>query len=319
VKVLVTGANGFIGSHLCEALLLAGHKVRAMVRETSDLTWLEGLDVEFAYADLRAIETLGPAVAGQDWVFHSAATLRPRSPAEYEKVNVTGTNALAEECARAGVKRFVLFSSVAAAGPAAGPDRPKAESEIPQPVSRYGRGKLAAEQALCAMADRLHSVTLRFSAVYGPREKDLLNMLKILRLGFTPDFGGTVSMLYVKDAVRAALLVAGSDVPSGSVYFVSDGCSHSYDEMGRAAAEFLGRRPVRLKIPRRALRAAARVSEWFSREGSILNRDKATELTQGCWVCSHAKAGKEFGYEPEYSFRDGIGETVRWYQERGWL
>ncbi len=319
MKALVTGANGYIGSHLCEALVAAGHEVRAMVRETSDLTWLEGVNVEFVYADLRSAETLDAAAAGQDWVFHLAATLRPKNPRDYERVNVQGTRAMAEACVRAGVKRFVLFSSSSAGGPAGGPLEPKTEKETSEPVSKYGRGKLEAERVLQGMAGSLHSTILRFPAVYGPRDRDSLMLLRNLKSGVIPDFGGTFSVLYVKDAVRAAVMAAGKSRTPGAVYNITDGRAHSYEESGRLAAELLGRKAVRMKIPGWALKAAAQVSDWFRREGSIFNRDKVEEMTQACWVCSPQKAADEIGFTPEYSFEQGMRETVRWYQEKGWL
>jgi dihydroflavonol-4-reductase len=319
MKTLVTGANGFIGSHLCEALAAAGHTVRAMVRETSDLTWLEGLDLEFVYADLRSPETLGPAVAGQDWVFHAAAAVRPKDPRDYERVNAQGTKTLSEECVKSGVKRFVLFSSVAAGGPTCDPAAPRTESESPEPVSQYGRGKLEAERALQAMAGRLHSTVLRFPAVYGPRDRDSLILLRNMKAGVIADLGGTFSVVYVKDAVHAAMLAAEKSRVSGSVYYISDGVAHAYEESGRLASELLGRKAVRLKVPGWALKAAGQVSDWFRREGSFFGRDKAAELTRDCWVCSPQKAMDELGFTPRYPMERGMKEAIHWYQEKGWL
>ncbi len=319
MKTLVTGANGFIGSHLCELLKKRGHGVRGLVRKTSDLTWIGDLDIELAYGDLRDRESLVTAATGMDWVFHTAATVRPKDRVDFERVNYEGTKVLAEVCAETGVKRFVLFSSAAAAGPATSPDRPKAETDRAEPVSYYGRGKLKAEQAVVELKDRLHSVILRFPAVYGPRDRDSLVLLRNLKRGIRPVLGGTFSVVYVKDAVRAALLAAECDVSSGSVYFISDGCWYDYDGMSRVAAKLLGRKTVRVRMPGWAVKAAGRVSEWFSREGSIFNRDKAEELVQECWVCDTSKAQEELGFEPEYLLEKGLGEAIRWYQERNWL
>ncbi|OYD17415.1 hypothetical protein CH330_00150 [candidate division WOR-3 bacterium JGI_Cruoil_03_51_56] len=318
MRALVTGANGFIGSHLCELLKEKGEYVRGMVRRTSDLTWINGLDIELAYGDLRDRDSLERAVVGMDWVFHTAATVRPRDPADYERVNYEGTKVFANMCADAGVGRFVFFSSAAAAGPALGADRPKTETDKVCPVSQYGKGKLKAEQAILEIKDRLHSVILRLSAVYGPRDRDNLILLRNLKHGIRTVFGGTFSVVYVKDAVRAALLAAERDVVSGSVFFVADGCFYTYDDIARVAEELLDRRTVRVRIPNWVLKTAGCVSERFSR-GSIFNRDKAKELSQGCWVCSSNKAKKELGFEPEYRLERGLEETVRWYQERKWL
>ncbi len=304
---------------MCELLRSRGHRVRALVRRTSDLTWIEDLGLELVYGDLRDRGSLDAAAQGMEWVFHTAATVRPRDPADYEQVNYEGARMMAEACAAAGVNRFVLFSSVAAGGPAVNPDRPRTERDEPRPVSRYGRGKLKAEQALLELADRLRSVILRFPAVYGPRDKDSLVLLRNLKRGVATVLKGTFSVIHVFDAVRAALLAAERDVASGSVYFVSDGCVHTYDEMVGIVGKLLDRRSVKVRVPRWALKPAGRVSEWFSREGSIFNRDKAEELSQDCWVCSPGKAQAELGFEPEYELARGMSETIRLYQEREWL
>lgn len=319
MRALVTGANGFIGSHMCELLKARGHAVRGLVRRTSDLTWIQDLGIELAYGDIREQESLASAVAGVDWVFHTAAAVRPKDARDYERVNCDGTQALAGESEKAGVKRFVLFSSVAAGGPAESPEAPRRESDAPLPMSRYGRGKLRAELAVIEMKDKLHSVVLRFPAVYGPRDRDSLLLLRSLKRGFAPVFGRTFSAVHVADAVKAALLAVEADVASGSVYYVSDGRCYCQDEMLEIAERQLGRRALRIRIPAWALRFAGRVSEWLSCEGSIFNRDKARELVQECWVCGADKARAELGFEPQYGLEAGLAETVEWYKERKWL
>ncbi len=319
MHALVTGANGFIGSHLCEHLLEAGYRVRAMVRRTSDLRWIEELDLEMVHADIRDPASLAQAVAGVDRVFHTAATVRPRDPADYGRVNYEGTKSVVTACVAAGVKRLVFFSSAAAGGPARGPDAPQQEAAPAQPVSDYGRGKLMAERAVQERKDELHSVILRLPAVYGPRDRDGLVLFQNLKRGLRPVFGGTFSVVYVKDAVSAAACAAEADVASGSVYYVSDGGSYDYDEMAGIAEGLIGKKTMRVRIPGWGIKAAARVNEWLSRGGAILNRDKARELVQECWVCDTTRAEEELGYKPQYRLDRGLAETIRWYQERKWL
>ncbi|MBN2537909.1 NAD-dependent epimerase/dehydratase family protein [candidate division WOR-3 bacterium] len=319
MKALVTGANGFIGSHLCDALLAAGHAVRGLVRASSDLAWLEDKPVELARGELRDQASLERAAAGMDWVFHAAATVRPSDPADFERVNYEGTRVLAEACRRAGVRRFVLLSSAAAAGPAAGPDRPVTEDDPVQPVSRYGRGKLRAEQALVELRERLHSVILRLPAVYGPRDRNSLVLLRGLARGVRPVLPGSFSLVYVADVAQAALLAAQAEVPSGSVYFISDGGCYDHRTLGRLVAGMLGRRGVGVPVPKWVIRSAAAVSEWLQREGAIFNRDKARELVQDCWACSPQRAMAELGYRPGHELERGMRVTIDWYRERNWI
>lgn len=319
MRALVTGASGFIGSHLCDLLLARGHQVRGLVRRTSNQQWLQGKDVELCYGELRDRQSLQAAVTGMDWVFHVAATLRPRRIADFLRVNYQGTKVLAQAASAAGVQRFVLFSSAAAGGPAPSPQGQICEEQEPRPVTVYGRGKLRAEQVLIGLRDQLHSVILRFPAVYGPRDRDVLMLLRAIKRGILPEFGGTFSLVYVADAVRAALLAVERPVLSGSVYYISDGACHSYAELAALAGRLLGRRPLRIRVLPWALLAAGWLSERVTSDGAIFNRDKARELAQPCWVCSIAKARQELGYEAEYSLERGMSETFRWYQEQGWL
>jgi len=319
MKALVTGANGFIGSHLCELLKRSGHSVRAMVRVTSDLRWIADLDLELAYADLLDPPALWVAVQGCDWVFHLGATVRTKDTADFERINAGGTRALAEACVRAGARRFVLFSSAAAAGPAQSADQPATEQQECQPVSAYGQGKLMAERAVLGLCETLHSVVLRLPTVYGPRDRDGVQMWRTIKKGLLPAFGGTFSVVYVADAVRAALLAAERDVPAGSVYLVSDGCCHDYDEVAVLAEQLLGRRPLKLKLPAWLVEMAASFSEWLSRDGSIFGRDRVKDLNQQSWVCSPAKARAELGFEPEFDLARGLAVTLGWYRKAGWL
>jgi nucleoside-diphosphate-sugar epimerase len=319
MRALVTGANGFIGSHLCEHLVKTGGTVRAMVRKSSNLQWIESLNLELVYADLRDEESVREAVKGCDRVFHLGATVRAKDPAEFERVNAQGTRTLAEACVDAGVARFVLFSSLSAAGPAEGAARPLTEKQECRPVSDYGRAKLAAEQVVQGLSGRLHSVILRFPAVYGPRDRDGLVLWRCLSTGVMPLFGGSFSLIYVADAVRAALLAAERTVESGSVYFVSDGNCYTVSDVAAVAEQLLGKRAWKVRLPSWLLCGAAAVSEWLNREGTIFNRDKARELVQSCWVCSLERARAELGFEPEYDLERGLAMTLDWYRESGWL
>jgi nucleoside-diphosphate-sugar epimerase len=319
MKALVTGANGFIGSHLCEELLARGYDVRALVRKTSDLVWIKDLGLEFVYGDLRDPGSLAAAAVGVDVAFHAGAKVRATDTTDYERVNREGTRLIAEACAARGVRRFILISSASAGGSATSPDNPSTEDQEARPVTLYGKGKLGAEQVLTALKDRLHSVILRFPAVYGPRDRDMVMLLRWAKRGVLPVFGKAFSAVYVKDAARAAVLAAEKDVPSASVYYVSDGNCYYYKGVRDLFEELFGSRPLAVTLPSWLVRAAGWLSESLSADGSVFNADKARELTQQCWVCRPDKAGRELGFVPAYDLKSGMTETVKWYQEQSWL
>lgn len=314
----MTGASGFIGSRICGLLAEGGHEVRAMVRRTSKLDRLEGVVATTVYADVRDPTAVSAAVQGCDWVFHCAAELSPGRRDGHEQVNVEGTRTVAGASATAGVKRFVMLSSTAACGPAASREHPTTEAQAPSPVSRYGEAKLAAENAVRAMRDRLHSVILRFPAVYGPDDANTMIILNALRRGILLDPWGTFSVVYVKDAARAALLAAQRDVEAGSVYLVSDGAERTAAQFAELGERVLGHRVVRIKVPGWFVFTVATVTQWLNPGGSYVNRDKARELVHDCWVCCPDKARAELGFEPEYTLERGLTETLEWCKEKGW-
>lgn len=319
MRVLVTGANGFVGSHLCERLAQLGFSVRAMVRRSSNLQWIRELRLELAYADLCDPATLWVAVQGCELVFHLGAAVRTRDHCEFERVNAAGTGSLVQACIKAGVRRFVLFSSMAAAGPALTPRELVRETQECRPVSDYGAAKLKAEQAVLDERGRLNSVVIRFPAIYGPRDRDGLLLWRWVMRGVMPLSGGTFSAIFVADAVKAALLAAERDVESGSIYHVSDGRSHTWEELAGIAEQLSGRRLIKVRVPSWFLLAVAGLSELFGSGDSIFNSDKARELMQTCWACSIDRARAELGFEPEFDLVAGLAVTLDWYRRAGWL
>lgn len=202
-KALVTGANGFVGSHLVEALLHRGYRVRCLVRKTSNLRWLSGLNVEYVYCDIAEKDSLRDAVRGVDFVFHCAGLTKARNREEYFKANAEGTKNLVEVCLKHNpeLKRFVYVSSQAAVGP--GSDEKPLNEEAPcRPVTHYGESKLEGEKIVLAYVSRLPITIVRPPAVYGPRDTDILGFFKVANSRFRVSFGlgqSFLSLVYVKD------------------------------------------------------------------------------------------------------------------------
>lgn len=191
--VLVTGANGFVGSHLVEALLAKGYRVRCMVRRTSDLTFIQHLPVEWAYSDLgdSAAGDLQEACRDVDAICHCAALTRALKEETLHRVNSQGTVALARAGIEANLnlRRFVHVSSQAAAGPSQGPDDILDESRPRQPITWYGRSKCAAERALLDMADWLPLTIVRPAPVFGPRDRDFFTYFELVKWGLNLQLG----------------------------------------------------------------------------------------------------------------------------------
>lgn len=319
-KVLVTGANGFIGSHLVEALLNEGYQVRALVRKTSNLNWLAGLPIEFVYGSITDFDTLLPAVTDVNFICHTAGITKAKNPDEYGLVNYGGTENLLKACVikNPQLKRFVHISSLAAVGPAEN-SQIITEEKSCFPISNYGTSKLQAESAVLAYKDKLPVVIVRLSAIYGPRDKETLTYFQFLKKGIRPIWGGSFSLCYVKDAVRAIVLCLQKEVASGSIYYIADPQCYTYDAIAEIAESLLNKKTVRIKIPNIVLLTYIQILNKLAKNKSVISSDRINDLTAKCWACDCQKAEKELGFTTKYSLRDGLWETIQWYQNQGWL
>jgi len=326
VKALVTGGNGFIGSHLVELLLRKKYDVRCLVRKTSDLRWLQNLPVEFVHGDLFDPLALQNAVTGVDYVFHSAGLTKARTKEEYFRANHLGTKNILDAVTthNPSVKRFVLMSSLTAAGP--GTDStPITEDRAAHPITTYGRSKLRAEQE-CARAMPLLRITIvRPPAVYGPRDKDVYEFFHTLSRGLQPMVGfheKFVSLIHAGDLVRGVLMAAESDKAAGQTYFITSRETYGWKDVGSITREIMGVKAVSLRIPEFGVYAVAAISELFSLFSSkpaLINLEKARDMVQDFWTCNGSKARQDFGFEQEISLENGIRDTVGWYREHSWL
>ncbi len=341
MKVLVTGATGFVGSHVADDLLAGGHEVRCLVRPTSNLRWLEGKNVERAFGDVRDAMSLGPAVRGCDAVVHVAGVTSALSSEDYMEANARGTERLIEAAcgAAAGgngtgggsarpIRRFVYVSSIAAAGPADSPTDPISEEREPRPVSSYGRSKLEGERACLARRERVPVSIVRPTIVYGPRDEAMLDLFKtIRRFRFRPVLTGSdrrLTLVHVRDVARLIRLALEKDHPSGDTFFVSDGNAYSYDDLAGGIARAVGRpRTLRLPLPIALFGIAAAIAtgiQKITRRPAVFSLDKLKEMRPRSWLCTPARARRVLAFEPEVTrLDDGLRETAEAYRQAGWL
>jgi dihydroflavonol-4-reductase len=324
--ILVTGANGFVGSHLTEALLARGYRVRCMVRRTSDLTFIRDMPVEWAYADVRDLESLRRSCRDIAAVCHCAGLTRALDEDTFLQVNMQGTVALAQACVEVnpGLERFLFVSSHAAAGPSQTANDYLDESSPPRPITWYGKSKWAAEEALRAMIGRLPLTIVRPSAVFGPRDVDFLSYFALVKRGLNLQIGRReclVSLVYVRDLITSILLALESDRALGQTYFVC-GPAISHTDLSAAIARALGKRPVRIALPDAVL---APIALWakgvgrLTRKPVLLNDQRVLDLRQPYWLCSGEKAQREMGFVAASDFGTAVQETATWYLEQGWL
>lgn len=320
VDILITGATGFVGSHLVEHMTARDDRVRALVRETSDVGLLEEHGIPTVLGSLSDETSLRRAVEGVDTVLHLAAATRALAPDTFRKVNAEGTARLVAALqAEGGRQRLVFLSSLAAVGPSRG--RPLRPGDPPQPLTAYGRSKLAAEEVV--RASGLNAAVVRAPAVYGPRDRNLLPFFRLARFRVLPVAGPADRQLQVIHVEElAAALVAAADARSArGVYHVAEPRSYSWGEVVERIAEAVGRSGLRVPVPGALLKLAAAVSEGVARATRrpvIFDRDKAKELLAE-WTCETAAARRELGFEATVPLAEGLRETAQWYRAYGWL
>ena len=331
MKALVTGANGFIGRHLVQRLCERDFEVFCLVRKTSNLASLDGLDCQYVYADVGRGEGVAEAVvaARPDVVFHLAGLTKAIKVSSLYEANADGTRHLLMALSELKTSPVtIVVSTLAAAGPSSG--RAKVESDPCHPVSNYGKSKLAGENVAREFADRLPLTVVRPPIVFGPHDRDTFEMFKtISKAGLHPvPRRMSVSWIQVLDVCEALIAVsnAGSrmdqnDVASG-VYFATSQEIVDYGELGRMIGGVLNRSVRPIGVPSPAVWALATINEAIARirrQPNIFNFDKAREATAGSWICDGSKLEADTGFRPTRTLPATLEASADWYKRAGWL
>ena len=326
-RAFLTGATGFVGSHVARALRAEGWSVRALTRTPDRIqaAGLGDLPLEPAVGDLSEASgaTLREAVRGCQAVVHVAGLVKARSLEEYREVNVRGTERLLGAAGEGAPEAlFVLVSSQSAAGPA-NDGRPVGEADEARPVSRYGRSKLEAEQAV-AGSWRGPWVVLRPGVVYGPADRGLLSLFRAAARGWIPVPAGSsrIQVIYAPQAALGIARAAARPDLAGRVGFLCDPDPMTVRDFAFRLSR-LPDHPARLvPIPDLVIRlagAAESLRETIMGQSRPFNGDKAREMLGGHWLCDPTPMGRDLGLPPPYPLEDGLRETWNWYKRLGWL
>jgi nucleoside-diphosphate-sugar epimerase len=320
--ILITGATGFVGSHLAEALARHGVTARALVRGSSDVSVLRRFGIGHVRAELGDATALRHAVEDAHTVVHLAAATRALSRQTFQDVNVDGTRRIIEAMQEGGAQRRLIYlSSLAAVGPSTdGPVRPDSE---PRPLTTYGRTKLEGER-LALGASGLTAAVLRPPAVYGPGDRDLLTFFRMARLGILPVIGPgarRVQLIHARD-VAEALVGAVEERSAAGIFHIADPTAYAWSEVLDRVAVAVGRRGVRVRIPAAALKGVALATQLGARvtgRPATLDGEKVRELLAEGWLCETEAARRAFGFVSAIPLAHGLRETADWYRSEGWL
>ncbi len=323
----ITGATGFIGSHLADYLIAEGTDVRALIRPTSNLRWLKDKPVELVQGDIRDAASLDRFLAGADEIYHIAGLVKARSEQEYFEANETSTRRMLEAAARVApdIRRFLFVSSQTAAGPAESPEAPVTEESPCRPITAYGRSKLAAEKLVASFNGSIPSTIVRPPAVFGPRDTEILVYFKTVSRGLNSIIGfqdKRLNLIYSADLVDGIIKAARHPASVGQTYFIASERLYSWPEIAAITGKALGRKYLTLRIPHAVVYAVAGVAQTIAAvrgKAATLNIEKARDLTRRYWVCDAAKARRDLGFGERHTLDEAFARTIGWYRENGML
>ncbi|HEY6784811.1 MAG TPA: NAD-dependent epimerase/dehydratase family protein [Gemmatimonadales bacterium] len=323
MEILITGANGFLGSALSRRLVLDGHRVRALVRPGSDASALDGAGVERVSGDVTDPGSVSRAVEGAEVVFHLAGLRRAPERSAFFRVNAEGTRTVCDSMLRAGARRLVLAGSLAAVGPSR-PDRPHVETDPFAPEEWYGESKAEAERIALGTAG-LEATVARPPRILGPADRENLVFFRLVKRGVRLEIGGgprPLSVVDVDDVVELLVLLATRREAVGEAFFAPGPDQTTLEEIQTLGAEVLGVRTRTLRLSPRRLRALAAMADVFSQltgKHLPLNRKLARQLLAPAWTCSGEKARRVLGWVPRIEARTSIARSAEWYRARGWI
>lgn len=331
MKILITGASGFIGSFIVEEALKQGFETWAAVRKSSSKEYLQDERIHFIELNLSSkaqlIEQLRPHQF--DYVVHAAGVTKCLNKADFRRINTEGTKNLVDALLdlQMPLKRFVFLSSLSVFGAIKEqlPYDEIREDDTPKPNTEYGRSKLEAERYIDSIGSRLPFIILRPTGVYGPREKDYFMMAKSIKqhIDFAVGYQRQdITFVYVTDVVQAVFLALEKG-ETGRKYFLSDGQVYQSTTFSDLIHEELGR-PwwLRITAPVWVLRVVTFFGEYIGHmtgKVTALNNDKYNILRQRNWRCDIEPTRHELGFEPKVQLKEGVKTTIQWYKDHKWL
>ncbi len=328
IKVLITGATGFIGTHLTEFLFKQNYKIYCIARDSSNTVKLKG-KTEIINLPLERINELDDNLIKEfDYIYHFAGITKHYSKDFYYKINFESTKFLVDKIIKVQsdkLKRFVYCSSQAASGPAAGFYAVK-ETDDDNPINSYGKSKKMAEEYILSVKDKINSIIIRPPAVFGAGEKDIYSYFKLINnklMLFVGKGNLTFSIVYVDDLIRASVKLAeNNNIKSGEIFFVCNDECYTMNEFGNLIAKAMNKNPVNIYIPVVFIKLLGNINETIGllfKKNMLLNKEKLLELSKQYWICSNEKMKKKC---PDFVFTEmdkALIETYQWYKNNKWL
>ena len=325
MNVFVTGGTGFVGAHLVKALRARGDRVTVLARRpalAAELGW--GPEIRVLRGDLDDEVALREGCTGADVVYHVAGKIAARNAADFMATNRDGTANVLEAAREGGARRFLFVSSLAVAGPTT-PRHPIDESRPAQPVTDYGRSKLAAEVLVRALPASLPWTIVRPPVVYGEWDRATLKIFQLVRRGVVPVFrdgSQELSVIHAEDLAAALIEAATARTAVGRTYFAAHPAVTTSRALVLAAGRALGKTPKIVPLPA----AVARGILWtvgalanLAGRATLLSADKSEEYLAPAWTCRSDALTRDTGWHAQIELDTGLARAANWYREVGWL
>jgi nucleoside-diphosphate-sugar epimerase len=323
VNTFVTGATGFVGAHLVQALVARGDRVTCLVRsptKAQGLKWPS--EVRIVQGDLHDPGALAAGCADAEVVFHLAGRISARNLTEFLAANRDGTGRLVQAAAVTPPRRFVYVSSLAVGGPTV-PGRPIDETRAPAPVTDYGRSKLAGEEQVRSAS--FPWTILRPPVVYGEWDREVLRVFRFARLGWGPVIGDgnqELSVIYAADLAAALIAAATASATANRVYYAAHPNTTTSRGFVEAIGRAVGRRPRIVPLPGLLAQTALAVIgslAYLAGRATLLSLDKASEFLAPAWTCRADALAQDAGWHAQMDLDPGLMRTAAWYRAEGWL
>lgn len=329
-KIFITGASGFVGSHLVEAAQKLGLEVHASIRSQSNVKEIQPFVDQFVSPNLGDFDELKSLFEKNQYhyIIHAAALTKAKNNLDFHKVNVTYTEAIlrAGVSAHMPLEGITFVSSLAAIGSTDYNNTRLIDESFPyNPHTMYGKSKMEAELMIRQKFNNQPISVFRPTAVYGPREKDIFILFNTLNKGLDPYIGKKpqkLSFIYVKDLVD--VLLKGCMTPRQGLQFynISDGEVYTRYEMADIFRSLMNKKLFRMHIPYGVVKAFAEISQRIYKplsKSPVIYPERLRELTAENWGCDISVAKKELGFNPQYLLKEGLEESLLWYKNNHWL
>ena len=318
LRILLTGATGFVGSHIVEELISNNHTVIAIVRKNSNLKWIKDYPIQLEYCSLNDEDQLSKLLSTVDVVIHCAGVVRALNWEGYYNTNVLGTKNLVQAAIKNknNIKKFIYISSQAAMGPSKD-ENPKLLTEKEKPVSYYGKSKLLAEQEVKQLEGFIPYTIIRPASVYGPRDKDIFIFFNLVKHHLKPNTYNKrfIQLVFVKDIAKIISLTLENDNTNNKTYYLCDGNVYSWKDVATTIAKSNNIKTIPVVLFDFIFKTVANFYELvakITKKPQVLSKEKIVEMLQTYWTADNSNVIED----TDFSFtklENGAKITYNWY------